>query len=103
MSMGFMVYSQGVVASAAREATRYVAIHGEAGVDAILENSLRPVIPGGDYTRNVIIDDIVEVSITYNYDPFVDFGLILGLFGRSDNPGTAIRGIAHFKNERPGE
>lgn len=104
MTTGFMVYSQGVVASTAREAARHVAIYGSGDVETIITNNLNFVVPAvsgheASITHN---NGVVEVRITADYIPFVDFSQISWLLGGNTESSNKLKAAAHFRNERPG-
>lgn len=104
ITMGFTLYSQGVVTSAAREAARHIAINGAEGTAQVIERNLNLAIPGIDgYEHDVEYDNsIVQVTITCDYTPFADFGAIARLLGNPREGSRSLRSTAYFRNEVPG-
>ncbi len=104
MTTGFQLYSQGVVASAAREAARHVAIHGQSDVEAVINSNLNYVLPKATgHVANIIEEnDMIEVRITVDYVPFVDISQISRMLGGNITTSNKLRAAAHFRNERPG-
>ena len=104
MSMGFMLYSQGVVTSAARETARYVAIYGVDGADEVIQKNLNLVVPGPVSHESEIEyqDGVVQVKVLCSYTPFVDFNAISRLLGGTRESSSKLKSVAYFKNERPG-
>lgn len=104
VTMGFTLYSQGVVTSAARETARYVAIYGAGGADQVIEKNLSLVVPGLESHESEIEyqDGVVQVKILCNYIPFVDFNAISRLLGGTREGSNKLKSVAYFKNERPG-
>ena len=103
ISIGFLLYSQGVVSSAAREAARHAAIHGSAQAESVAGDNLRLAVPRIDeFTVTVEEGEIVTATVVCKYQPFVDFGQISRLFGGDGSSANkTISARAHYRNEKP--
>jgi len=103
ISIGFLLYSQGVVSSAAREVARHAAIHGSAQAESVAGDNLRLAVPRIDeFTVTVEEGEIVTATVVCKYQPFVDFGQISRLFGGDGSSANkTISARAHYRNEKP--
>ena len=103
VNFGFLLYSQGVVSSAAREAARHAAIHGSAQAESVAGDNLRLAVPRIDeFTVTVEEGEIVTATVVCKYQPFVDFGQISRLFGGDGSSANkTISARAHYRNEKP--
>lgn len=110
-SLGFHMYSQNIVSSAAREAARYAAIHGlsdmapvytEAGrmLDLVLPPN-QSFVPNADTVTVEDEEGIITVKIVYDYDPLINYDSILNMLGKNTTKEITIHGVSYFKKEYP--